>query len=398
MRSSSFKPDGLRWEFAERWRGLATEISSLPWNDVGRLPGAHPLKVSRSRSVWHLQVAGRPIVAKIYRPSRSWERLKWLLLGPPGRHEFETAVRAASRTLDVIRPVACGCGPRGTHVFISEAVPDAAALSVRWLETGGAEGGLQRRRALIAETARLVRGLHAAGLRPSDLHPENILVQRTPDGPRAVLVDLHRARWCRTVSTKHREANLAELCQWFRRHASGADLLRFWRSYVGPDAWKASGMQPESLRRLWRRVARRARRLARKRDRRIYGDNAYVGRIRLPGGWRGFVLLRGPRAGNGSVLDRQTFSKSQWLEALPGLLDAAAQPIPSSPATVALGNLQVAVTCRRALGAVKDFRSRWEQAHSRLNRVEPTPLPLALLERTAPHGRKESILIMESAP
>ena len=100
---------------------------------------------------------------------------------------------------------------------------------------------LERRRAVLREVGRVVRAAHDAGLYHGDLQLKNLLVRHN-ERPQVFLIDLDKARWCRSVPRTLRMMNLLRLKRSAAKAArSGVritrtDMLRLLKGYAEADS------------------------------------------------------------------------------------------------------------------------------------------------------------------
>ncbi|MGE3172980.1 MAG: lipopolysaccharide kinase InaA family protein [Planctomycetota bacterium] len=95
----------------------------------------------------------------------------------------------------------------------------------------------EARRWAIEAAAVTIRLAFAAGLRHPDLHPDNVLVSRSGDKVRAVLVDLDRAELVPVLTAQQRDTMLVRMARYLWRHRrtlpvafTRVDLMRFLRA------------------------------------------------------------------------------------------------------------------------------------------------------------------------
>jgi tRNA A-37 threonylcarbamoyl transferase component Bud32 len=307
------------------------------------------------------------------------------------------------------------CGD-GTEWLATRAVAPAQRADI-WHERQLARGreGLRLIRQATAAIGRLVGRMHAAGVVHRDLHCGNILVRTDSAEPQLVLMDLHRIRRRRSLSRRARTANLAQLFHDRRDFTSRTDRLRFLKSYLAES--RAGG----SLRGWQEMVESFARRYTRRqnaqRDRQTLGAGRYFSPIRLPGGWRGHVVLASRRGLAGSQTADMDFNLDDWRLALrdpealftsPGgdvIKDSPSSLIVRRSLNVGANRLEVFIKRARRkkawrilLDCFRPARSirAFELGHALLTRRIRTALPLAALERRRGPFLQDSILITEA--
>lgn len=424
--SPTFKAAGFEWRCLPDYRALV-ESQQFNWLSLRESPGALRIKRNGHRDVWRIELPGEVVFAKRYRSESVVTRLKAMLRGPMSAMEWEVGHYAASNGIDAVLPVACGWkGPRtwsGPSLLITRGVPGAVPLCDYWLTVRDEP---HRANAICRSTARLVARAHQCGFHHLDMHAGNIIVQTQQCGqPRPIFVDLHNVRIGRSVSPRDVVANLAQLNQWFRRHATRPQRLRFLRAYLSArDEFATAGqyarnwtIDPRELLTILATVARRhAEKLWAKRDRRSMRTGRYFARVRPASGWRGHALLISKHPRTGSRASHETFEIKQWRQWLsdptmwtdPTCTDVLKD---SHSAVVCRSRLALPqplpVICKRplarstmkrllyAIGPSRNMRA-WRRANMLLNRDLPAAQPLAVVERRALGLiRTDSVLITE---
>jgi Ser/Thr protein kinase RdoA (MazF antagonist) len=425
---SAVQTDGDRYQWRIcRPHAAVLQPGKTDWFHLERCSTATLVKRNSQRDVWRVKCGGQDYFAKLYHPNGALARLKLLLRGPTALREWNVGTYAAAHSIATVVPVATAWtgsrGGSGPSLLITQAVVGAEPLNEHWLKVH-----TDRRAAdeLMHLLARLIARAHQCGFQHGDMHPGNILVR--PNGParEAFFVDLHKVRTARPVGLKAIVANLAQLNQWFRRHATRTQLRRFLKYYLAyrnqyamaTSFARRLGLQPASLiADLSAQADRHARALWAKRDRRSRRTGRYFARIRPAPGWRGHVLLSSkhpaPTAGAAGL----TFTRGQWEQWLRHPLSWADPDRhellkDSHTATVCRAVLPtdptpVAVIVKRPLarnlgkrlgqmfGRSRNMRA-WRMANMLLNRNLPAAQPLAVLERyTWGVIRRDSISITD---
>jgi hypothetical protein len=300
--------NSITWTFRERFGRRLDALPEAAWQDPAG-QGWRRVKHNASRDVWRARLDGEVYYLKYY-AHQSWrDSLKRRLRGPACEIEFNSGIYALAAGIPAVRPVACAerlyRGGRTFSLLITEAIEPAYALNQYW-ETMRADDDAARRRRdtayLIDLLAEMIARAHQSGFEHRDMHAANILVHPIAPGRyETVFVDLQNARLGRPLSDEAVVRNLAQLNQWFRRHSSLGDRLRFLRRYL---RWRDEYEQAfehsrpltlsfeQLVSALVESAERHAHRLWAKRDRRSQRNNRYFGRIKLAGGWRGSVFLR----------------------------------------------------------------------------------------------------------
>lgn len=425
------------WNIREDCLPLVEAIPPRIWQDPAQYNGAALVKENDGRRVWQIATAAGGVFAKVYVVNDLAARLKRLFRGPVCLSEWRAATYAREHGLPAIEPLGYAFHRPPWHsagcVLLTRALPGAVPLDRYWAELAS-ETDPARRRArtdrIIAAVADLIATAHQCGFRHVDLHAGNLVVIGEPDVsevPRVVFVDLHGVCTGRPVTARAVVRNLAQLNQWFRRHAGVTDRIRFLKRYLQTHAAmrnRSSHARPLSLTlkqlatALDRRAHWHAHELYAQRDRRMIRTNKYFARIRIAGGWQGHVFLCAKHAVAGSQASVLAFERRQWQEWLRDPLrwvragDGVSVLKDSHSALVCRASLPVEpdplpIICKRPrarswprrisslLRASRNLRT-WRRACALLHRDLPTARPLAVLERRRLGLRLDSILITEA--
>lgn len=416
--------------FADEGARALVEPSLDELRDPARA-GWQRVKHSVSRTVYRGRIEGRDVYLKHFHSPSILHRLL-RRLGSGGAC-LPAVSRQARREMTFSRYLArCGV-PTATALaaawngraewLITEAVAPAEpadAWHARQIQGGPA--GHRAIQQAIVRLAEIVGRMHAAGVLHRDLHCGNVLV-RTGESVELVLMDLHRARRTGRLSRRARAVNLAQLYHDRYCFTTRTERLRFLRHYLRASGSFGSPRSVGSLRG-WQLLIEHfaqmhSRRQYAQRDRRVLGDGRYFASIRLPGGWRGQVVLASKRQVTGSVATQCCFTEPDWQEALRDpdslLSGPAAEVVKDSPSgtvvrrRLRLGGRELAVYVKRVrrkqgwkalvdcFRAAKSLRA-FSLGHALLTRRIATVLPLAALERRAGPLLRDSILITEATP
>jgi len=181
------------------------------------------------------RTAGFPVVLKRFGWRSPFHRLIRPLTGSKAIRSFRTAMILREHGVVTPRPLIAwdfkdGGTPSASY-YITEEIPDAITLRAILKSSKNLES---ERPALSAELARLVRGMHDAGILHRDLTIGNFLVAPKPvDGSRIFLIDLSRAVHLGRVPLPLRLIDLARM-----------KLLDLWPDFfaaycTGRPGWKA---------------------------------------------------------------------------------------------------------------------------------------------------------------
>ncbi|MCK6457184.1 MAG: hypothetical protein L6Q92_11730 [Phycisphaerae bacterium] len=401
---------GLRWCVQPGGERLIAS-DRIDWSALRDGPGLARIKRNGHRDVWRLRLDDGEYFIKRYRLDTLAARLKAIWRGPVAGLEWNAGHYAAEHGIAAVWPIAFGWrasgSGRGASILVTRAVPGAQPLCDYWMAV---RDDRPRALAIVAQVARLIARAHQCGFHHRDMHAGNIIVQteQCPQ-PAPLFVDLHAVTIGRSVEPREIIANLAQLNQWFRRHATRTQRLRFLRAYLAArDEFAQAGaparnwtIDPRELLSVLDAAARRhANRLWSKRDRRSMRTGRYFSRIRPAPGWRGHVLLQSKHARAGSRASQLVFDRAEWKR---WLSDPTAWADPdgtqllkdSHSALVCRTELPtqppLPVICKRplprslwkrflyAVGPSRNLRA-WRRANMLLNRDLPAAQPLAVAE------------------
>src|SRR5262249_26431515 len=138
-------------------------------------------------------------------------------------------------------------GPWHAYLLVTEAIPDGVNLQAALARRLPA----RERRALLEAAGAAVRGVHDAGFFHADLHPANLVIEATAEGPRAHIVDLDRGEFPARLSEAQRRSNLRRLLRsWEKwrpdgRSPDARDAVAFLRAYCRGDGQAMRGLAAE---------------------------------------------------------------------------------------------------------------------------------------------------------
>jgi len=426
--------DGLRWRFRDGFEHILATLPAQVWQEPERQDW-QLVKHNAAREVWHAEIRGRSYFLKYYLRPRG-AALKHIFRAPASDAEWRGGLYTLAAGIPAVRPVGCCAsvnrGGRSAALLITDALEPCYPLADFWLTSQADTDAARRRqvrRQLADGLAEMIARAHQAGFQHMDMHAANILVQ--PLGRqryRTAFVDLHCARLAAPVSARAVVSNLAQLNQWFRRHSSVKDRLRFLRAYVRwrnecehayPHA-RPLGLTFDELAQALRHAAeRQAHKIWSKRDRRITRNGRYFTRLRLADGWRGAAVLRCKHATPESRASRAEFDRTWWQDQLRnplGLTERAtadsykqshsaqvsrtllAHPDGPLPAIVKLPRARDG--WRRLVQWLAPSRSAraWRIGHALLHRDIPAARPLAYLEQRLGPFVRANLLLTEALP
>lgn len=296
----------FRWCFAPAAPALQQAIREIPWDCLESFPAASRVKVAENRDVYRIDLPAGVIYAKCYRAQGLVKQLVERLRGPAARREWLALRRAADIGLQAPQALAYATAAtakpdRYSALLITAAMaPGARSLDEAWLAAASQPDPPVARRhkcRLIEALAELLSRAHAGGLFHRDLHVGNILIFPHNGSVTAAMIDLHNARLCKGLALSGLHRNLVQLNQWFARHASRTDRLRFLKIYcrcLQPRIGRAAGQGYDHkvfARHVLKVSHSYAARLYAKRDRRILKRNKYFTTLALSGGWSARLAL-----------------------------------------------------------------------------------------------------------
>lgn len=327
-----------QWTYRPGAEGLLDDVAPSAWTDPAAA-GWTRVKENARRDVWRFTHGGRVYYIKYYFRDTWRDFLSTVLRAPPFKAEWDSGVYAARAQIAAVLPIACMMDITrqrqldGHHItsrcaaLVTEGLEPAMPLSDFWLHLAGDDDARRRREdqsQIIERLAEVIARAHQAGFEHRDMHAANILVQTVgPRRYRTALVDLHSAHRGTPVSDHAVVRNLAQLNQWFRRHATIGDRLRFLRAYLRVrgnleplfDTSRALRFDFRGLVRALDAAARRhLEHLGRRRDHRVGRDGRYFSRIGLGGGWHGVVTRSTKHASDESRASQLEFTRDWWRE------------------------------------------------------------------------------------
>lgn len=381
--------NGIRWLVAEEDQERLLAAMRAGWE--GQVQ-----RITPGRRVVRVDGKAGPVLLKHFRVHGVGATLKGLLRSSPASQEWTALQKVRRLGLPVPRPVALGERRGPLHregLLVTEALDGAVPLDAVFFGEDRVCG--QARWELIRGAARLLRGMHDAGVSQRDLHLGNILARQTAGTAELFLIDLQRVQVGARVRDVVRWRDLATLhggCL----EASLTDRLRFLKAYLaGPPPLPMDLKALVAL--LERRGLRHRFRVWRGRRRRCVAENKEFCPVHV-GGFFGFT-----RRASWTETLQYLFEDPRALFVRPGvhlLKDSRTTTgglIPS-----AMGSLFLKRYNYQGVGyALKDLfrasraRRVWIVANTLRMRGIPTPLPHAYLERRRFRVLLESYLIIE---
>ena len=427
--------DGQPWTFRNGFDRVLRRVPLSAWQNP-QLQGWERIKENARREVWRARIGPSVYYLKYYARQGWTARLRELFRRGGCEAEWRGGVYALRAGIAAVGPAGYTAGLRRNGrtfaLLVTEAVARAYPLDEFWQQIQ-ADDDVRRRRRDTAQVVELLGELiaraHQGGFEHLDMHAANILIQPVAAGRyRALFVDLQSARLGVPIRDRAVVRNLAQLNQWFRRHSSLSQRLRFLRAYL---RWRheyettsAYGRPLNlSFRQLVRALARAADRHAghlwAQRDRRACREGRYFARLRLPGGWHGLVTVQCKHPSEDSPASHLLLDRRWWVTQLTNPLRWFAptdgHPCKNSHSAFVCrallphhdGHLPAIVKrplprngWRRLVQMLPPSRSMrgWRLGHALLNRNLAAARPLAILERRLGPLVLDHLLITEAIP
>jgi tRNA A-37 threonylcarbamoyl transferase component Bud32 len=395
--------NGYSWKLESEARAaLEPLIRRFP--DLDALPGVEVLKRNHFRAVFRVPPgvlgagawgAGGPgVIAKAYRYTTRWDRLRYRFVRPRAEEEWRALQRfrelglptAVALAVGELRHdgVVWGGGLLASYLAGTETLTARLDRLRRDAHAGGVQEIPPAVRRLLTETGGLLARLHDAGVRHRDLHTGNFLVSGPDGSPALHLIDLHTCVFHRRLGRRARRRGIVKLLHSLQMTLPAAWLRPLLDAY-GAERLSRAGVPLEALeRRLLAAAARLERKRLRSRSKRCFLPSTRFRVVRRPG-WRLYHLA----------------------EVAPEDLDPCWEPPPPAPAAsvrflkecpagwvAALeirGGRRVVVKRRRvsflegvqALVESHRLRRAYGNGHALSVRGIPSPQVVALAERTA---------------
>ena len=367
------------------------------------------VKHNASRTVYRGRIDGTEVYLKHFHKRSLASRLIRRLGVSDAGGEFKISRRLADAGVSAVPVLAAMCGARSQWVLTAGVTPGQPLDA--W-HSGQSARNPKALAQMSRRLAKLLAGVHDAGVVHGDLHCGNVMVG--PAG-RLVLMDLHRATCKRRLSRRLRARNLAQLCHDRTPMTTRSQRLRFLKQYL---RFSGAGGTLRGWEMLVTFYAERHTRSQHAHlDRRIFRRNRYFTSISLPGRWRGQVVLASKFRRACSRAGEMTFTPDQWRRALGdvgALFDGPEVTVvkdrPSGMVIcrdLAIGDKTFHVFMKRPrrrgmkmlVDCVGFRRSRPRRAfalgHMLLARQFTVALPMAMLERRTGPILWDSVLIVE---
>lgn len=353
------------------------------------------LKRSATRQVWRLVAGNKALIIKFY-PDRE-NRWRKRLRGSLAMYEFTRLQWLQKAKVPSPRAVAALMGfvvngVKGDAV-VMEAIEPAERLDLLINRHEVAGEPLPRHRSIAGQVVEIVHALGEAGLGHSDLHLGNFLVSASGTVHLIDAYPLHR----RGLTQR----DLFKLGLSVRGIASRGDIIRAWRRLA-----PGTGLPVKNplLAKHWRKLQSR-----------IWGENAYFGRLQGQE-WSGVFFRHAKYGRRGLASSTLEIGEEDWRQQWPELLQkiesGGCEVLKSSRSgdvlatllTLAGRELQVIVKRPRRkklvrylseIGRGSRARRAWKKSWSLLHRELPTAWPLLMMERRQLGYVTDAIIVYE---
>jgi tRNA A-37 threonylcarbamoyl transferase component Bud32 len=252
----------LRWHLAPGW---PSELA------FPSLEGMEPVKLAPHRDVHRLRQGGHDLHVKHYRPDGREALRRWVR-EPKAKAELERGLELLRRGIPTLEPLAWGEDGLESWL-VTRTLPGAVNL-LDWLAPRPSL------RQLAPALGAFLARCHEAGIRHGDLHPGNLLLRETGQGPQLYLIDLALASAGSPPTWAEAREDLLALGRWFATRFSRTDRLRGWHAYVAARRLPLDARH--EARSLAEETVRSLRAVARLQDRGFRGKGRHFRRI--PGG------------------------------------------------------------------------------------------------------------------
>jgi len=280
---------GVRWHTSDHCPAALTHDDAPDWFELGGDPRAELVKRNPLREVYRVTLSCGVFFAKVFHHRGVAATLKRWVVGPPAVAELRTADALSGARVRAIRALAAGVSPSGDRsILLSEEFDGAETLAELW------EGSRPPPPGIAESLAAFLAKSHERRVLPRDVHAGNFLVRRGAAAGEweIAYADLAGMRIERSVTDREAARTIAELYQWFRARSSAAQRVRFLRAYTLRRFGENHALRRQFAHLVEEAAAAHQRRLWAKRDRRIFGTNAYFARVRPGDGWTAHLVLR----------------------------------------------------------------------------------------------------------
>jgi tRNA A-37 threonylcarbamoyl transferase component Bud32 len=255
MESSNFKRvskgEIQGWVRGEVWKDLPTHFFEDPISSLLER-GGEVLKESKWRWAALLPLSnGRRLFLKRDKTKGWAEGLKYLFSPSRGQREFLIASQLERRGLPIPRPLGWMERVRKGWVKESYYLSEAIGTGISFIE----ETAKSKEPHSIHELAKTVRKFQEAGLFHRDLHGGNFLWE----GDNLFLIDLHRAKLVKSLSSRRKLWDLSHLFHSLRSMWGEAEQLQFLDRYFEGrvDRSQKRGMLRQEIHPIMNRLQRR---------------------------------------------------------------------------------------------------------------------------------------------
>ncbi len=280
---------GISWRIADGYEAVINDEAVGDWFALGSNAQAELVKRNPLREVYRVELARGAFFAKVFTQRGFTATLRRWMVGPPALAEFRTAQALSRVGVGAIRVVAAGVSTWGARsVLVSEEFAGARTLAELW------DDRCPNPLRLIACVAAFLARTHTANVLPHDTHADNLLLRPGSDTAEwdIAYADLAGMRIGRPITEQEAARNIAELYQWFRSRTTPMERLRFLRTYLEGRFGDSRNVLQQFAGLIETSATAQQRKLWAKRDRRVFGTNAYFARVGLGDNWMAHLVLR----------------------------------------------------------------------------------------------------------
>jgi len=409
-------------------------IDKIDWLNPANIPGARLIKKNTQREVWFVTLNGYSCYAKYYLRNGKFWQFKKFYRGPACIKEWNVARYALAHNVNCVRPLAYAISTNVDSaidcLLITAGEARTLPLADYWekISTEPEAEKFRHENILIDAIAELLARAHHCGLAHSDLHPGNLLVEYiNPDNPKVYLVDLHSIKIAQPVSDRDAIYNIAQLNQWFRRHATITQRFKLLKRYMYYRSQLSNAISrnfSQETFQYWARALNQAaerhtKKIWASRDRRAIRTSKYFAKLTLPNHWQANVFLKTKHPLEYSPCSHFEFKADDWRGALAKpeqILEnfvSQTRPFKNSRSTLvckgklSVGQNELNVVAKRHIrkkpfaaiwDCIRQSRARraWKMSFAMIHRGIPVAQPLAVLERRVGQILTDSIFITEN--
>jgi hypothetical protein len=241
---ASLATHDIRWQIAPDWRHALINSGGLRWDEWRQAGLIRIVKQGAHRTVYLIDLPGRPFYLKHYHPEGFAAVLANRLRGSAARRELRNANELRRRGLSTAEPIGMGERRGGREsFFVSRAIDNACTIdefSRSPVLDFDEVGRVSARRRVMVALAQLCAATHRAGVDHADFHAGNVLVEldtarlsnHSTDLPRLYWIDLPKMSFTAPLDWKRSCASLAVLAAGWLHRTTRTERQRFWNVYL----------------------------------------------------------------------------------------------------------------------------------------------------------------------